>query len=150
MSHVNHPGVITSLEKANGLAWQRSRQEGRQHLVGSVQAKACACLGPKTEQHRPEVTLCPLLLQPLTHVVHRCTGIHALTRAPRHNHKRAPQYLRETISPTDLRKDTHRQLGLYAPSHTLLKHKTTLVGTVCFLVYTRLWQYTEGPRRLPS
>lgn len=68
--------------------------------MGSAQAKTPACLGPNTEQHQPELMPCPLLMQPLTHVVHRCTRIHVLTCTPRHNHKHIPQYIRYMISPT--------------------------------------------------
>ena len=61
--------------------------------AGGQAAQHGLCAGTSMsniEQHWPELTLCPLLTQPLTHVVHRWTSIHMLTCTPKHTRKHTP------------------------------------------------------------
>lgn len=81
---------MTSPEKDNSSALHQAVPHA--HHVGKDMSN--------TEQHWPELTPCPLLMQPLTHLVHGYTSTHhTLTCTPRHNHKHTPWHVRYLTSP---------------------------------------------------
>lgn len=86
--------------------------------------RLCAGKGmSNAEQHWQELMPCPLLTQPLTHLVHRCSSIHVLTCTPKHTHKHTLQYIRRMISPIaqprGVQGHPYAARAIYTFSHTV-------------------------------